>query len=369
MYTPYKWGYVMDSLVSIITPVYNGEAFIGEAIRSVLDQSYPNWELIIIDDGSTDNTSTIVSSFSDPRIRYIYQENRGQGPALNHGLDLATGEYVATLDADDWYPQNSLYDRVCYLDQHPQFSAVYGDGYYCDESGKPLKRFSEYRKGNLEGDLYEALVETSFFGTNSPVMISRQSIEQHQLRYDESIYWSKDWDFFIRVAETVSFGYVDSIVAYYRLHGANMTLALPEGRRLDSLLRTKRKVLESEQFANISVSAKRIFFYILLIDNLKGKSDLQEEIISSPQFRALPDQEESRLLRLMAEDYILKGENVEKAKTWLRAAWKMTPYDPKLLFITLVTFVDKNLAKHTIEIWRARQKRETITSPLEMIKH
>ena len=358
----------MEYLISIIMPVYNGEAFIGEAIRSVLDQSYPNWELIIIDDGSNDDTSNIVNAFSDSRIRYTYQENRGQSAALNKGFDLAIGDYVTTLDSDDWYPQNSLYDRVCYLDQHPQFSAVYGDGYYCDESGKLLKRFSDYRKSNLEGNLYEALVESSFFGTNSPVMFSRQSIEQRRLRYDEAIFWSKDWDFFIRLAQNIEFGYVDSIVAYYRLHGANMTLALPEGRRLESLIRTKKKVLESAQFANVSVSTKRIFFYILLIDNIMGKLDLQEDIISGPQFCALPDQEKSRLLRLMAEEYILSGENVKEAKRWLRAAWKMTPTEPKLLFITLITHLNKNLAKYAIGNWRARQKREVITSPLEMIK-
>lgn len=348
-------------------PVYNGEAYIGEAIRSVLSQIYPHWELIIIDDGSTDGTSKIVAAFEDARIRYVYQENRGQAVALNHGFDLAKGDYVTTLDADDWYTQNSLSDRVSYLEQHPQFSAVYGNGYYCDESGRPLKLFSDYRKGNFEGNLYEKLVETSYFGTNSPVMFSRQSIDQQRLRYDESIYWSKDWDFFIRLAENTTFGYVDSIVSYYRLHGANMTLALPEGRRLDSLFRTKKKVLESARFANVPVSTKRIFFYTLLIENLSNKLELQEEIIASSQFCDLPNQEKARLLRLMAADYIIKEENVKKAKYWLRTAWKMTPSEPKSLFITIITHINKNLARRAIRSWRARQKREALISPLEMI--
>src|SRR5262245_60329647 len=110
-------------LVSIIMPAYNGERFITQAIDSLLAQTYTYWELVVVDDGSTDATANVVSSFDDPRIRYVAQENRGQAAALNHGLRLAKGEYVTTLDVDDWLTTNSLADRVAFLKQHPDFGA------------------------------------------------------------------------------------------------------------------------------------------------------------------------------------------------------------------------------------------------------
>ncbi|GAG04486.1 unnamed protein product, partial [marine sediment metagenome] len=244
----------VGSLVSIIMPVYNGETFVAEAIESVVAQTYPHWELIVVDDGSTDGTACIVAAFNDPRIRYTYQENRGQAAALNRGLDLAQGDYVTTLDADDWLTPNSLADRAIYLDQHLEFGAVYGDGYYCDASGEPLLRFSEYRPDNVVGDIYEMLIVADILGSDAVVMIRRHVLDQHQLRYDESIVWCQDRDFCIRVAEKATFGFADSITYRYRLHGTNMTLTMPEGRCLESVIRTKLKVLESPRFATVSTS-------------------------------------------------------------------------------------------------------------------
>ena len=128
-------------LVSIIMPAYNGEKFIDQAINSVIDQTYDNWELIVIDDGSQDGTKEIVQNYKDPRIRYFYQYNQGQAAALNKGLDLARGEFITTLDVDDWYTPTSLEDRIEFLISYPQFGAVYADGYYCDIHGNPIMLF------------------------------------------------------------------------------------------------------------------------------------------------------------------------------------------------------------------------------------
>src|SRR5882757_4082321 len=95
-------------LVSVIMPAYNAEKYIAEAINSVKQQTYTAWELIVIDDGSTDNTAAIIKKYAgtDNRIMYTYQANGGQGKARNNGLKKATGEYVAFLDADDlWIPE------------------------------------------------------------------------------------------------------------------------------------------------------------------------------------------------------------------------------------------------------------------------
>ena len=97
-----------DSLVSIITPCYNGEKYIAQTIRSVLEQTYENWEMLIVDDGSSDGSADIIRSFSeaDPRIRLLQQENTGSAAARNAGIRAARGRYLALLDADDlWEPE------------------------------------------------------------------------------------------------------------------------------------------------------------------------------------------------------------------------------------------------------------------------
>ena len=94
--------------ISIILPVFNGEKFIGKAIESVLNQSLNDFELIIVNDGSTDSTSDIINSFKDNRIKIINQNNKGPGQARNNGLEIASGEYVMFLDADDWFCEDAL---------------------------------------------------------------------------------------------------------------------------------------------------------------------------------------------------------------------------------------------------------------------
>src|SRR5438045_53912 len=141
---------------------------------------------------------TIVGAIDDRRIRYVYQENRGQAAALNGGLNMASGEFVTTVDADDSLTPNSLADRVAYLEQHPDDGAVYGDGFYCDARGIPIRRFSELRPPGINGgDLYPVLVWTSFFGTGAPVMIRTAALKKRDLWYDEAIVWCQDWDLFL----------------------------------------------------------------------------------------------------------------------------------------------------------------------------
>jgi len=108
-----------NGLVSIITPCFNGERFIAETIESVLGQNYQNWEMIIIDDGSTDNTPAIVKQYErqDPRIRYIYEPNSGSATARNKGIKDAEGQYIALLDYDDvWYP-DFLQNQIGFMKQ------------------------------------------------------------------------------------------------------------------------------------------------------------------------------------------------------------------------------------------------------------
>lgn len=130
----------MNPLVSIITPTYNHERFIGDCIRSVLSQTFNDWEMIIVDDGSLDRTSGIIQQFTDPRIRYVRQEHLGAyklGVTYNKALTMARGEFIAILEGDDYWPDYKLERQI------PYFTAqgiilTYGECIESNENGKPI---------------------------------------------------------------------------------------------------------------------------------------------------------------------------------------------------------------------------------------
>lgn len=349
----------VSSRVSIIMPVYNGERFIAQAINSVLAQTWQDWELIVIDDGSTDGTSAIIQAYTDLRIRYYYQENHGQTTALNHGLELAHGDCITTLDADDWLTPDSLQERVTYLNSHPEIGVVYCDGYYCDLSGEIIKRFSANRSGNPVDDVYSTIIATPFFAAGSPVMIRSTILNQLQIKYDESIVWCQDWDFYIRVAEHALWGYIDSPTVYYRVHSTNMTFTMPEGRRLQSLIRTSQKVMDSTRFAVLAPSQKQAFFNRFLIYDLKGRMDDQEQVVNSIAFRKLPPQQKSGLLRRLATSYLLQDEQRVRVRKWLRSAWLLTPYSIRTSAILALTVLNFNLAVSVTKSWHQKHSAES----------
>jgi glycosyltransferase involved in cell wall biosynthesis len=357
---------MLPRLVSIIMPVYNGEQYLRQAIDSALAQSYPEWELVVVDDGSSDGTAEIVQSYSDPRVRYTYQENRGQAAALNRGLELARGEFVTTLDADDWLPPNSLQDRLACMTEHPEFGVVYGDGNYCNAAGETVLRFTEHMPSGVTGDVYETLIVSPFYGTGAAVLVRRQLIERFQIYYDEAIVWCQDWDFYIRLAEKAHFGFVPSVVIFYRLHSAGMTLTMPSGRRLESLLRLRFKVLASPRFLQASEAQKAAFFYDFLVKDLNGRVSDQERVFASPAYGSMSSPQASRLLRLTAIEYLLQLENIPTVRRWLAAAWRRSPLEPRNAVATLLCYLSPALAKKVVLRWKHSLGLRQQTSPFEM---
>lgn len=350
-------------------PAYNGEKFIKQAIESVLAQTYQHWELIVVDDGSTDNTASIIKSYIDPRIKLVHQENRGQAAALNHGLDLARGDYITTLDTDDWFTVNSIADRVYFLDRVPKYGVVYGDGIYCDIEGKSLMRFSENRIGDVTGDVYDVLIGTPFFGTGGNVMVRRDAFESYDIRYDESIVWCQDYDVYIRLAEHVAFGVVDAVTIWYRLHEANMTMSMPKDRRLESFIRMKYKILSSPRFSSLSTNSRVKFFYQFLIYDLSNRLEDQKTLIKGDQFRLLQRKEQARLIRQAAIYHLLNGENIEFARELLNTAWALQPYNTKTGLVLILTYIHPSLAQWIVSRWQHwNRQRGIYRSPFQIAR-
>jgi glycosyltransferase involved in cell wall biosynthesis len=345
----------MSDLVSVIMPVYNGEKFLAEAIRSVIDQIYADWELIVVDDGSTDATPQIVADANDARIKYLHQPNRGQAAALNRGLDLAQGVYVTTLDADDRLTPNSLLDRVRWLQAHADHGAVYADGYFCSAALEPELRFSQHRTENVVGDIYPALINTPLFGTGACVLIRTDVLHRWHIRYDELIVMCQDWDFYIRVAEHVQFGYVDAISVYYRVHPANMTLTVDRDRHIESIIRTRFKVLESSRFRTLKSAVKREFLRRLLVNTLKDRRTDQDAVLGSSSVSELLPVDRARLLRWLATEWLLTDPRAGRAEALLRAAQSLAPGDAKTAGLALLMRTTPGLARRAL--WARRHLR------------
>lgn len=202
----------MGRLISIIMPVYNGANYIAEAIQSVLKQSYKNWELLIINDGSTDISEVIIYSFTDNRITYFKQENKGVGSARNLGLANMNGNYFCFLDADDVFPENSLTSRLSIFQKYPEISFVDGNVQYVDESLKPLNK--SYIP-NYQGEPFNRLIELDancYFGNTW--MIKRDKIVTYH--FDTNITHAEDLLFYITISKGKTYTYTGDCILYYR---------------------------------------------------------------------------------------------------------------------------------------------------------
>ncbi len=205
-------------LVSIIIPVYNGEKYIADTIQSVIDQTYKNWELIIVDDGSTDNTAVVVKQFNDSRISYIKKNNTGVSDTRNLGATISKGEILCFLDADDiWLPEN-LEKKVEKLITEPKGVLVYSSMFLWDERNdyktcKTTKKIVEDDWGKFR----RLMVPT----IPSSAIIKRDYFFEAGM-FDTNISTSADFDLTIRLRELGEFIYLEEPLVLYRCHPSQM---------------------------------------------------------------------------------------------------------------------------------------------------
>lgn len=319
-----------NKLISVMMPAYNAEQYIEEAIESLLAQTYTHWELIVVNDGSTDRTVEIVSRFTDPRIRLIHQKNGGESAARNTALDHMNGEWLAYLDSDDAYLPNHLEVTAAYLEEHPDRDAVYTDGYHIDPDGHRMKTLSSRRRGPFEGKLFEQLITSSdVFGPPLCVVLRRQIITDHALRYDTRIVIGPDWDFFIQYSEHANFGYLDEQTCLYRVHFTNITVQINLKKRASYLAMCRENAIKRTSFLGCSVATRATVFYDLLVNQLTGLPQRQDEITRWEEFHQLPDAEQARLYRLMASEALIEGEQHPNIGQWFQQAVVFAPEDQK----------------------------------------
>ncbi|MGL5192288.1 MAG: glycosyltransferase family 2 protein, partial [Chroococcales cyanobacterium] len=161
-------------LVSVVVPAYNVSRTIRETLDSILTQTFPEFELIIINDGSTDNTLQVIEEVQDPRIQVFSYENGGLPEARNRGIARATGEFITFMDADDLWTPDKLEGQVAALQQNPKAGLAYSWTCFMDSEGKSFsKDFPSY----IEGNVYPRLLVGNFITSGSNVMLRASAIE------------------------------------------------------------------------------------------------------------------------------------------------------------------------------------------------
>jgi glycosyltransferase involved in cell wall biosynthesis len=221
------------ALVSVVIPCHDQAHFLGEAIESVLAQTYPHFEVVVVDDGSSDNTEEVASRY--PGVRRIRQENRGLAAARNTGIRRSNGGHLVFLDADDRLLPGALEAGLRCFKDHPQSAFVAGRYRYIAFDGSPLPTPQPPRP---EGDRYAALLRDNFINMHAVVMYQR-AVFEYVRGFDASLDACEDYDLYLRIARDFPIGCHDEVVAEYRKHGANMTRDVE--RRLSTSVRVLRR--------------------------------------------------------------------------------------------------------------------------------
>ncbi|BBD54714.1 glycosyltransferase [Planktothrix agardhii] len=214
-------------LISVVIPVYNGAKTIQQTINSVLNQTFKDWELIIIDDGSQDSTVKIIREIEDSRIRIFSYDNGGLSLSRNRGIHHAQGEYITFLDADDLWTSDKLEAQFQALEEHPEAAVAYSWTDYIDQSSQFLH---SGRHITMNGDVYQHLLVNNFLENGSNPLIRKQALNQVG-GFDSSINSVADWDMWVRLAALYQFVAVPLPQILYRVSTHSMSSQIKNQER------------------------------------------------------------------------------------------------------------------------------------------
>ncbi len=221
--------------ISVVMPTYNRAHFLRKSIDSVLSQTYENFEIIIIDNNSTDNTTDLLRNYNDKRIKYVENnENRGCGGARNQGMEMARGDYITFLDSDDEIFSTKFEKQLENFHALPnKFGLIYCG--FCYASGK-TGEIVKYISPELYGDVYNNLLERNLFPIHAPII--RRECFQKCGMLDVTLPACEDWDIWIRISRYYKFAFVPDILAKYNIHGKQ------KSTEVESVIMARERIVE-----------------------------------------------------------------------------------------------------------------------------
>jgi glycosyltransferase involved in cell wall biosynthesis len=319
--------------VTILMPVYNGEKYVKEAIKSILDQTYQDFEFLIINDGSTDQSLRIIKKFDDQRIRVMENEhNMGLIASLNKGIENSRGEYIARMDGDDVSLPQRLEIQVAYMDKHPEigiagsFVKIKNNG--IEYAGRYFRE-SEEIKANL-------LFNTAF--AHPSVIIRKELLSKNNLKFDENFKHAEDYDLWERAANFAKFSNIPDILLIYRKHQDNVCnvyadIQSDNARKVRSRVLKKMGIDASENELMIHESIKKPS-NLEFDDFIKRKETWLQKLID--RNNAGKYYEEKSFSRIISRQWLLAGyANCDQGIK----AWKISWNSPLVKGFRLKNFI------------------------------
>lgn len=241
----------LSTPITVLLPVYNASAFLKEAIESILNQTFRDFELLIINDGSTDDSENIILRFGDPRIRYIKNEkNLRLIATLNKGIELSSGKYIARMDADDISLPERLQIQYDFMEQNPEV-ALCGSWYEAIGSRERLVKYVSGHQPIMLKMLYQCHL------CHPSVMIRKRSLDNFSPKFESSFLHAEDYEFFTRIGETYQLDNIQRVLLKYRLHESSVSISNKQIQD-DNSIRVKQHLFQKIGL-NVSKEELEIF--------------------------------------------------------------------------------------------------------------
>lgn len=307
--------------ISVIMSVYNGEKYLREAIGSILNQTFTDFEFIIVNDGSTDNSLEIIQSYDDERIKIINNEtNIGLTKSLNKALKQARGECIARQDADDVSLPNRFEEQMKYFEWHPETVVLGTSKYVINEDGKILRK--EIASSNPHKNLFEG---NAF--THGSVMFKKEVVEELGY-YNELFRYSQDYEFWLRIAKHYKVSNLTQPLYKLRSHEENIRVTNVEEAILYHLL--------AQQLIKNALNAE-------ILEKIKNKGIFQ-------LYQYLETRERATFHKVLGHKHA-KNNNLLLAREEYKKAFKLKPLDMRNNLHILLSFLGGNLIERTHEIY------------------
>ncbi|MFL0492462.1 MULTISPECIES: glycosyltransferase family 2 protein [unclassified Bacillus (in: firmicutes)] len=203
-------------LVSVIIPLYNAEKYIEETMESILNQTYKNIEIVVVDDGSKDHSASIVKNIEKKypeQIKYILQENQGVSVARNTGIENASGEYISFLDSDDLWHPTKIEKQMESMHKNNMNACYCGYMNFYEETGEKVENTTNFVKGNMTKDFLTHQV----FAQTSTWIFKKSIVMDHNIRFTPGCSWGEDLEFLFKLMSVTNVCYVDEYLTYYRI--------------------------------------------------------------------------------------------------------------------------------------------------------
>lgn len=248
--------------ISVVMSVFNGEKYLEEAVESVLNQTFNNFEFIIVNDNSNDNSLELLNNYMDPRIEIINNRvNLGLTKSLNKALDRAKGEYVARMDADDICMLDRFQKQVDYLDRNKDISILGGCIQYVGSKNEILKMPVTHSEIKCQ-QLFENVM------AHPTIMMRQADMKKYSLKYDEHFLKTQDYDLWTRAIKVLNFANLTDVILKYRIHDNQITITQNNTQSKFANEIIKRQLVE----LSVNLNDKDLNIYLDVLEN--GATDI-----------------------------------------------------------------------------------------------